>query len=363
MTYLRNTWYAAAWSDEIVIAPFALILLEEEVLFYRRTNGALVATSNRCPHRFVELHRGAIVDDHIQCPYHGLRFDASGACVLNPHGDNRLPSKRLKTYPVADRHGIVWIWMGDAARVDAGLIPNFSSAAVEQDGYRLIKGRLRVNADYQLVTDNLLDLTHSEFLHPHIRASGSAARASYELLHAADGIHCRWEQDGEPLTGANDLMWQARGGIAGETATVVRDIRWSAASNLLLNITVGRKNEPRHQGAVQESAHLLTPTSRGSTQYLWTNSRNCKVSDVAFDAFLTEQIRHAFQDQDFPVLESQQSYVRNEDLLSLKPIVLASDAGAVRVRMLLRGLISEETKAIAVPEREPQFASTASAVQ
>ena len=348
MTYLRNTWYAAAWSNEIVQAPFSLVLLEEEVLFFRRGDGAVAATSTRCPHRFVELHRGTIVGDHIQCPYHGLRFDSSGACVLNPHGDKRLPSKRLKTYHVEERDGIVWIWMGDPATVDAKLIPDFSTAAVEKEGYRLIKGRLQVNADYQLVTDNLLDLTHSEFLHPHIRAPGSAQRAAYELLNAADGIHSRWVQDGEPLTGANDLMWQARGGRSGETAKVVRDIRWSAPSNLLLELTVGRENTPRHEGAVQESAHLLTPASQGSTHYLWTNLRNCKISDAAFDAFLAEQIRHAFQDQDFPALESQQSYVRNADLLSLKPIILASDAGAVRVRMLLRGMISEEAKAIQV---------------
>ncbi len=128
MTFLKNAWYVAAWSAEIVQgALFSRTLLGEPVVFFRKPDGGVAAIGDRCPHRFAPLHRGLLDGGQVQCPYHGLRFDASGICVHNPHGNGAIPrTARVRAYLLAERDLIVWIWMGDATLADASLIPDYS---------------------------------------------------------------------------------------------------------------------------------------------------------------------------------------------------------------------------------------------
>src|ERR1700748_2439707 len=88
-TYLRNAWYVAAWSDDLADgALLARTILKEPIVLYRTAGG----------------------DAAVQCPYHGLEFDPSGACVLNPHGAKNIPSRaRVRSYPVIEKHKAIWI--------------------------------------------------------------------------------------------------------------------------------------------------------------------------------------------------------------------------------------------------------------
>ncbi len=115
MTFIRNAWYLAAWSDEVTNAPLSRMILGEPVALFRARDGAIAALRDACPHRAVPLSLGTIINDHIRCPYHGLEFDREGICRLNPHIDG--PPDRLKTrcFPIAEKHGGLWLWMGDAA--------------------------------------------------------------------------------------------------------------------------------------------------------------------------------------------------------------------------------------------------------
>src|SRR3546814_16896615 len=74
--YLRNAWYAAAWSEEIGGTPLGRTFLEQPVVLFRETDGTTVALADRCPHRFAPLSKGKLVGNAIECPYHGLRFGA-----------------------------------------------------------------------------------------------------------------------------------------------------------------------------------------------------------------------------------------------------------------------------------------------
>src|SRR3546814_5483616 len=85
MEYLRNTWYAVAWSDEVGDQPFGRKVIEEPLALYRTSDGTLHVLRDMCPHRFAPLSKGKIVSDQLQCPYHGLRFASNGQCVFNPH--------------------------------------------------------------------------------------------------------------------------------------------------------------------------------------------------------------------------------------------------------------------------------------
>ena len=94
-TYLRNAWYVAAWSDDLAEGQLlGRIIIKQPIVLYRQSDGKVAALADRCPHRFAPLHMGKVIHgDRVQCPYHGLEFDASGACVHNPHGSKNIPSR------------------------------------------------------------------------------------------------------------------------------------------------------------------------------------------------------------------------------------------------------------------------------
>jgi phenylpropionate dioxygenase-like ring-hydroxylating dioxygenase large terminal subunit len=163
--FLSNIWYVAAWADEVAENLLARTILSKHLVLYRKSDGQVVAMDDRCPHRFAPLHMGNRVGDHIECSYHGLRFDCSGRCVFNPHGNGEIPKKAMvQTYPLVERYGLLWIWMGDKDRADQALIPEFSF--LTDPTFQNVKGYTLAEGHYELMTDNIMDLGHIEFLHP-----------------------------------------------------------------------------------------------------------------------------------------------------------------------------------------------------
>jgi vanillate O-demethylase monooxygenase subunit len=178
--FLRNAWYAAGFSDEFGRTLTARTFLNEAVVVYRTEDGKPVAFEDRCAHRRLPLSMGRLVGDQIECGYHGLVYDCSGVCVKIP-GQPResIPQgARVRSYPVVDRHFYLWIWMGDPERADAGLIPDFSLIGAPGGGRHRIKLHLACN--YQLVIDNLLDLSHLAYVHT--TTTGSAPLAENAVL-------------------------------------------------------------------------------------------------------------------------------------------------------------------------------------
>ncbi|HEX4504357.1 MAG TPA: Rieske 2Fe-2S domain-containing protein, partial [Alphaproteobacteria bacterium] len=155
MRYLLNTWYAAAWSEEITAgALFARTIAEQALVLFRDDMGGLVALQDRCPHRFAPLSLGLLEGTTVQCRYHGLRFDRTGSCIANPHGPI-AKSHIVRSFPVIERHTLIWVWLGDKALADPGTIPdmayhdNVSATAFN-------KGYLHAAAGHHLMVDNIL---------------------------------------------------------------------------------------------------------------------------------------------------------------------------------------------------------------
>ena len=121
--FLRDHWYVAAQPGEVGRTPLARRILGDAIVLYRTQDGAAVAMQDQCPHRKYALSKGRIEGDEIRCLYHGVKFDGTGRCTFIP-GQDRIPSNlRARTYPTCEKHGWVWIWMGDPARADAGAVP------------------------------------------------------------------------------------------------------------------------------------------------------------------------------------------------------------------------------------------------
>ena len=165
MKYLMNTWYQAGFADDIPAGgKLARTICAVPLVFYRRAEGSLTALADRCPHRFAPLSAGRVDGDSIFCGYHGLGFGADGKCMHNPHGPI-VSALAVRSFPVVERHTIVWVWLGDAERADPALIPDLSYID-ETPPQARISGYMPTAANYQLISDNILDLSHADFLHP-----------------------------------------------------------------------------------------------------------------------------------------------------------------------------------------------------
>src|SRR5262245_42423925 len=126
--FLRNTWYIGALTQEVTrLAPLGRVILGEPIVFLRTRTGEVAALRDRCPHRFAPLSLGRIKNDEIHCGYHGMAFNKDGRCVLNPTQPTEkiAPTTHVRTYPLVERHRLLWIWMGDPALANPELIPNY----------------------------------------------------------------------------------------------------------------------------------------------------------------------------------------------------------------------------------------------
>ena len=114
--FLRNGWYAAIWSRDLQEQPVGRVFLNEKVVLFRNASGQVGALEDCCCHRAAPLSRGERAGDYLACGYHGLKFDINGQCVEVP-GQSMIPrGAKVRSYPVCERWGAVWIWMGEPAR-------------------------------------------------------------------------------------------------------------------------------------------------------------------------------------------------------------------------------------------------------
>lgn len=343
MNFLRNTWYCAGWSEEIQERPFARTLLNEAIVFFRKTHGALVALADRCPHRFAPLHLGKCNGEHIECPYHGLQFGSDGICVHNPHGNGAIPQATfVKSYPVVERKGIVWIWMGDPKRADPSKIIDLSEVE-PRPGWTVIRSYLRLKVHYELVTDNLMDLSHVRFLHPFLTFQGEPPvgfREERSLKQDGDTIWAMNQRFNQPVTPLFQMLWEGR---APRVATMRANMRWNAPSVLYLDCGMSPEGCNSADGPSALTAHILTPESESSTHYFWAQARDGLVGRADTDQQMRETIDHIFTNEDEVMIAACQHRMGTSDLFSLKPVLLPGDAPAVRVRRVLQDLIAKET--------------------
>lgn len=162
----RNGWYVAGFMHEIGEGLLSRWILNEPVVLYRKSDGEAVAVAGRCPHRHFPLGESKRVGDAIQCGYHGIRFGADGKCTFVPSQPTIPGTYSIRTFPLVESGLWAWIWMGDAAKADPALIPRHDEIGYGLPGHAAepfyamhVKGR------YQLLNDNLLDLTHLGYLH------------------------------------------------------------------------------------------------------------------------------------------------------------------------------------------------------
>ena len=341
MSYLARAWYVAGFADELLPGQLlARTLLDEPLVFFRRPDGDAVALQDRCPHRFAPLSMGRLCDDGVavQCPYHGLRFDGTGACVHNPHGTGVIPKRAaVRSWTVVERDGLLWLWAGEAADADASLIPDFSAVA-GAPADATVRGYLPTACDYRLLADNIMDLTHADFLHAGSLGSGAITRAQAQVTDLGErSVRITWLSSGDRAPDAFDAHLRERGRPTDQWT----EVTWTAPGAMLLHVGATLQGEPRERGVDTANLHLATPETTGRTHYWYWSTRNFAIDPHA-NAAIRPVIEFAFSQQDKPMLEAQQRRIGGAKFWSLKPMLLAGDAGAVRARRKLDALIEAE---------------------
>ena len=335
--FLQNAWYCASWSDEVGEGMFERLVARHPLLLYRTADGNPVALKNMCPHRFSPLHTGKLVDDIIQCPYHGLRFDSSGACVYNPHSSGHIPETLfVRTYPVVERYDMLWVWLGEPELANPDTIPDFSYQT--DASFHRIGGVIDVNAGYQMITDNLMDLSHVEFVHKGGLGTDSITRGELEVLQDGTTVWAnRWCPDGPPPPAMAPMLDNPN-----QAYDFWMNMRWDAPAHMVIDAGVAPRGKPREDGIWIYGTAILTPKDETSTTYFWTVTRNYATDDPTMDAMWQASIDIAFLEQDKPTIEAQQAMIALHDATDiddgLRPVVLGSDAGPVRCRHVLKKL-------------------------
>jgi phenylpropionate dioxygenase-like ring-hydroxylating dioxygenase large terminal subunit len=342
--YLRNAWYVAAWSDDVTEGQLlGRTILKEPVVIYRMADGKVAALADRCAHRFAPLSMGKIVGgNRIQCPYHGLEYDTSGACVLQPHGNKNIPSRaRVKSYPVTEKHKAIWIWMGDKP-ADESKVPDFSVLDNVPELYSTKRDGFIIKANVELIIDNLLDLSHTSYLHDGILGNVETVESDIGVEQDGDDVVVSRYARNAQVPGMNKLMWPD----VPDKVDKFTEMRWMAPSTLRLISGVCLPGSTKDQGSGYHAIHLLTPETDRSTHYFFTAVRFGVFSKGdELNRRIQEKIaatrRFAFEEQDAPVIEAQQRIIDNATT-AIDPVILAIDVGVVRYKQVLNKLIRSE---------------------
>lgn len=358
--FIYNCWYVAAMGREVETGKvFARTILNQPVVFYRKADGHVAALEDRCCHRLVPLSLGTVVENTLQCGYHGFRFDEAGRCIKIP-GQSKIPSgAKVRSYPIVERHGFIWIWPGDVERaVDESTIPAALSV-LDKEGWDARTSYIHVKAGYRLIVDNLHDGSHGEFVHTktlRVEGIGEAMRdsgkQSYKFEVIDGNIQHSWRILNAPGASAFVKGFCLQNGIDYETART-KPVNWSLETIWYAPVTWTFDPVTYLSGDAPETAATwtniisITPETEHTTHYFWGDAQNHDPNDARIAEFYHGAVNEAFM-EDVVVFEAQQRILGTRDVFDFNPIVAGGDAASIQARRILADMKAREGGA-AVP--------------
>ena len=348
--FLRNTWYVAAWSHEITadhLLPRTITQIP--LVFWRDRIGKVVALEDRCCHRAAPLSKGRREGDGIRCMYHGLLFDASGRCIEIPSQEFIPPAATVRAIPVVERFKWVWVWMGDPASADPSLIPD--THHLDDSGWRGKPGYLHYEANYLLITDNLLDFSHLSYVHE-TTLGGSPKYAGIRptITRGERGVRVeRWLLDDAPAPFVGKLKtW--RGNVD----------RWNIYEVVLPGVLLmdsgsapagtGAPQGRRDDAAQFFGCQAVTPETERTSHYFFQQSHGFALGDPSVTDRLTASVLEGFT-EDKDIILAQQRVL---DLNPSAPMLgMRMDVALEAFRSMLGKAIARERSEAVLPVDPP----------
>ena len=283
------------------------------------------------------LSIGQLKGDMVECGYHGMTFGADGMCRRIP-GQSTIPgSARVTSYPVHDRMGLIWIWMGDQALANPEAI--FALPAYGARGWRATEGdALSIGTNYLNLADNLCDPSHVSFVHKTTLGNAASENIPVEYKETGEGVLVwRWILDAPPIP-----LFAKYGHFSGNVdrwhyydykAPCIAIIDFGTAdAGAIVN------TDDRSQGMRIFACHFLTPVDEHRCIDHWLFVRNFALDDAEMDTALIGDFRTAF-DEDKQILEQIEAVERSSP--GIKRIRLAIDAAPQRMRRAVERMSAE----------------------
>lgn len=341
---IMNAWYVAAWSREISVnGLFARKLFGEGVVLYRTDDGTVVALEDRCSHRAAPLSCGKREGAAIRCMYHGLKFNSNGQCIEVPGQTHISDTLRIRSYPVAEQDGLVWIWPGDSTVADRSSIMRITSHD-DPDWKAELGGYIHFAADAKLVADNLLDFSHLAFVHINSIGNPEFAENRPRTESGEDWLRVsHWNQGIRPAPNqrsgsrlpdivdrAQIYTWYLKGNIFDQTSAV------SPANT-------GGFESTAPETVRKRTYIMVTPETETTCHYFWSVAHNDYLTDVPSVTIHNAKKLHEAFEEDRLIIEAQQRVLIERP--DTRMIPLGMDANLVKVRRMHEKLIAKERNA------------------
>ncbi len=331
-----NRWWVAGFSWELKDKPLARTLLSRPMVLFRRPNGEVAALEDRCCHKELPLSCGAVEDAGLRCGYHGLLFDGTGQCIEIP-GQANIPTKaKVRSYPLRERDQILWVWIGSSPEAQPADEP--PAYPVHSDPrYRFGGGSYHYDAPYQLIHDNLLDLSHLGYVHLKTIGGNPTLHMNAQLNVTQEGDVVkviRLMPDSVPPP-TYTAAWPFEGRID----------RWQEVefqvSHLLIwtgamDVNTGRLDDPCREGFHMRGFHGITPESDTTCHYFWTIATNPHADKKDVTQLVVDQTSATF-DEDKVIIEAQWNNQLRFPVRS--QIDIHVDAGPNRARRVIDRLV------------------------
>src|SRR5262252_4448486 len=301
----------------------------------RRNSGGLRGPLPPSPSAAVD---GQACGRYAAMPLSRIALCARWPLRLHPRAEQIPQGAKVRCYPVVERYHWIWIWMGDPALADPAAITDFHW--LDDPNWGPKGDYLYVDANWQLVVDNLLDLTHLAFVHDTtIGNLALAEHARVKVARTPDGVAVtRWIINQEPPP-----TFKKVGGFRGNVDRwQIIDFTPPAFVRLDVGATqtgTGAPEGVRVGGINMRNLNAITPETQITSHYFWGQAHDFDVKNPQTTNKIFEQIQTAFL-QDVAVFSAQQ---RNLNLIRNPPqIDIAADAGAIQARRILARLYGEE---------------------
>ena len=339
--FMKNCWYVAAYDRELKEGgPLGRTLLGESVVMFRDSRGRAIALEDRCCHRHLPLSLGQVTGDRVQCGYHGLEFDATGACVAVPGQSKVPPGAAVKAFPLVEKYGFLWIWMGEAALADEALLPDWWW--VDHPGWAHNPGAfLHIQCHYELITDNLLDLSHLGYVHTRTLGNDAIVDFPVKTERMEDRVRMsRWIQDRPPPP-----LFQTGGGFDGnvdrwqivETEAPAHTVVYAGCGPVGAGEFGGRTEYT--SGIHIRALNAPTPETEHSSFYFYAHVWDFRLDDAGWKQQMYDGFLMTFL-EDVDILEAQQaSLMRDPD----RPLIdLNVDGPGLAARRMVAERIEAE---------------------
>jgi len=354
--FLKSAWYVAGWTSEFDEGQlYARRIIDEPIVLMRQGNGTLIALEDRCPHRWAPLSLGRIEGDSIRCMYHGVRLATDGRCVEVP-GQTSMPGAlNARTYPVVERYKWAWVWMGNPAQADESLIPDCS--LLDSEDVYFHRGELQYAANYNLINDNLLDLSHVAFVHENTIGRKGPGDDEPNKVSGAGA---------QPLPrGVSNNNWSiGRNAMQAPDAPVTDQWMWFSylvpgifinhfrtyPAGTAVSLNYGEPSKDLECISDTFSIQAVTPQAERSTRYIYSGGHRKTDLSPEAAAFVFGLVDEAFQ-EDTAMIEAQQRMI--DSGVSGKMGWIQADRGLSLFRKVLDRLIAEDGEMPTVKEMAP----------